>query len=811
VDLSGVAPEEAARRLTFHAVEVEETIARFGAGLDPLVTARVVAARPHPGADRLRLCSVDRGDGAPLEVVCGAPNVAAGQVVCFAPVGATLPGGLSIERRKIRGVESAGMICAEDEMGLGADHDGIVVLPEGTPIGRPLPEVLGLPDAVLEVSGTSITHRPDLWGHVGFARELAALLGRPLRPPTTARAEAALAAAMGPAFPVSIEDPGACRRYLGLLVEGVRNGPSPAWLRRRLVALGQRPIDLLVDLTNLVLLEQGQPLHAFDLARLAGGRIEVRSARAGERLTTLDGTERALDPTDLVIADGEKPVALAGVMGGTGTGCGPSTKALLLESACFDPVRVRRMSARHGLRTEASARFEKGLDPEGTLTAARRFLELLLDACPEARVTRALSDLYPRPAAPREVRLPYDLVRRRLGLRVADSAVRSSLAALGFRVVKEDHHSVLVSVPSWRATKEETIPEDLIEEVGRLMGYDAVLPVPPPAPMRPGGPGPARLLERRLAIAASLDLGWNETKSRAFCGPKDAERLGIPVAAHLALVHPLSEEESLLLLTTVANLLRQAERNQAVEPSGRLWESTRLVVAAGGRGGLPTEIPVLAAVAWEREGGEDPNGRLFLGLLADLRALVARVGATGLAWRDATDEDRLRPSLPPPAWLHTGRRAAFVREGRVVALAGEVRPSVARSFGVAGRAAWAEVDLEALRDVVAPALGGYEPVPRFPASTFDVAVVVPRRTPAAAVEGVIRGAAPREVREVTAFDVFEGPGLPSGTRSLAFTCTLLDPERTLSEEAARALRGRIVAALEGRGWSVRGPGGPGAG
>ncbi|MFV1959486.1 MAG: YtpR family tRNA-binding protein, partial [Planctomycetota bacterium] len=315
VGLGGRSPEQIAHALTFHTAAVE-AIEERGSALAGVVTARVVGVRPHPGADRLRLCRVDRGPGETPEVVCGAPNVAEGQIVCFAREGLKLPNGQVLARRKIRGVESAGMICAEDELGLGEGHEGIIVLDRDTPVGVEVAEVLGARDTVLVVDNPSITHRPDLWGHVGFAREVGALLEEPFTPPRAPRADAAFAEAMGEPFPVEIEDPAACRRYVGGVLEGVTNGPSPWWLRCRLEALGMRSLGLLVDLSNLVMLEQGEPVHAFDVRDLTGGRIVVRRARPGETMRTLDGEERVLEPQDLVIADGERPVALAGVMGG---------------------------------------------------------------------------------------------------------------------------------------------------------------------------------------------------------------------------------------------------------------------------------------------------------------------------------------------------------------------------------------------------------------------------------------------------------------------------------------------------------------
>ncbi len=471
VDLSETPPAALKQRLTFHTAEVEDTEV-LGEGLEAVVTGRVTGVRPHPDADKLRLCTVEAGGDA-IEVVCGAPNVAEGQIIAYAPEGATLPGGegeapITLEAREIRGVLSRGMICSERELGLGESHDGILVLAAETEVGVPITDVLPLTDTIYDIDNVCITHRPDLWGHIGWAREAAALVKqRASLPPV---ADLASLPQEGAPFPVAIDDPSGCRRYVGIVIENLTNGPSPLWLSRRLESLDVRSIDLLVDLTNLVLLEQGQPLHAFDLRDVRGGEIRVRTALPGESLTTLDGEKRTLAPDDLVIADAEGAVALAGVMGAENSEVRADTTAILLESATFDPVRIRRTATRLGIRTEASARFEKNLDPELALQAALRFTQLCLDHVPGARVSRPVADCHPRPVEPIEILLPYSLVRRRLGLRIADTRVRSILGSLGFGAVEEGS-KIRVRVPSWRATKDIERAEDLVEEVGRIEGY----------------------------------------------------------------------------------------------------------------------------------------------------------------------------------------------------------------------------------------------------------------------------------------------------------------------------------------------------
>lgn len=800
VDLSETPPSALKQRLTFHTAEIEGQ-EEVGQGLEGLLTGRVVAVRPHPNADKLRLCTVEAGAD-PIEVVCGAHNVAEGQVIAYAPEGTTLPGGegeapITLEAREIRGVLSRGMICSEREMGLGDDHDGILVLPDDTPVGVPLVEALPLTDTIFDIDNVCITHRPDLWGHVGWAREVGALLNE--KPTFPALAEGDAIPSEGEPFPIAIDDPAGCRRYVGIVIEGLTNGPSPLWLARRLEALGVRSIDLLVDLTNLVLLEQGQPLHAFDLRYVRGGEIRVRPALDGETMTTLDGQARTLVPGDLVIADGEGPVALAGVMGGADSEVREDTTAILLESATFDPVRIRRTSTRLGLRSEASARFEKNLDPELAMQAALRFAQLCLEHMPGCRISRPVSDCHPRPYEPFDIDLPYGMVRRRLGLRVGDYRIRGILSLLGFRAV-EHGEGIRVTVPSWRATKDVERAEDLVEEVGRIAGYHKLAPVAPVAPMIPKLVRPVRAVERKAASILSLERGYAEVKHRSFYGAEDAERVGLGEAAHLMVRNPSSSEHDRLILTCAPGLLRMAAANQHREAAGRLWASSRLFVTRAE--GLPHEHGVLAMLSWDRDDADRPEGGQFLTLLDDLRALLDRMGVDGVTV--ANGARALEAGLPEPVWLHPGRQAVVTRGDTVVAVVGEIAPAVARVWDLAGRAVFAEVRMAPLVAALDEGGSRYEAVLRYPVVPFDVAVVVPRRTPAGDVVAVMRDAVAEQVRDVRVFDVYEGEGIAEGHRSLALRCELFDRARTLSPKAADALRTQITDAFEGRGWSVRG-------
>ncbi|MEQ1894615.1 MAG: phenylalanine--tRNA ligase subunit beta, partial [Planctomycetota bacterium] len=495
VDLSGLTPQDVVQDLTIHTAEVEG-LTRFAPHLADVVVGHVVERAKHPDADKLSVCKVDvgpRGEGQLVQIVCGAANVAQGQRVAVALPGTSLPGDLKIKKSKIRGVESAGMICSERELELSDEHEGIWVLP-GTPaLGTSVAAALGVDDWVIEIDNKSLTHRPDCWGHRGIARELAAIRGRELRaldlrlPKTEA----------GAAYPVRVTSAG-CFRYLGLPITGVTNGRSPDWLRFLLLAVEQRPLDLAVDLSNFVMLDLAQPNHLFDLRRLAADGIEVRDARAGEKTHTLDGVERTLTSEDMLICSGGAPVAIAGVMGGEASKVQADTSELLLEVASFHPTRVRRTAARLGLRTDASARFEKNLDPTLPAQAAAHLVNLLRELQPGIRLPRPAGDAgtWKDPAS--SIALRPARVRAVLGKELPDAAIAGYLDALGLDVTQGERWSV--AIPAARATKDLRIEEDLIEEVGRMHGYGNVAEAPLVVAL-----APAPRDERRALVRAAPD------------------------------------------------------------------------------------------------------------------------------------------------------------------------------------------------------------------------------------------------------------------------------------------------------------------
>jgi len=796
VDLAGVPAEELARRLTAVGLEVEG-LTRLGQGLEGVVAARILTSERHPSAEKLSVTTVDRGGGAPpLQVVCGARNYAVGDMVPLATVGSVLPGGQKIEKAKLRGVESFGMLCSAKELGTDADAGGLLILERGLAPGTPIARALGLDDVLLEVNVTP--NRPDALSHLGVAREVAALLGRPVRPPAPRLAEAGAAA--GTLAQVRIEAPERCARYAARVIEGVRIGPSPAWLARRLEACGVRSISNVVDATNYALLELGHPLHAFDLDRVAGAEIVVRTARPGEKLATLDGKERALDPEDLLICDRDRASALAGVMGGGDSEISAGTSRVLLESAWFAPGGVRRTSRRHALKTEASYRFERGADPGMVVPALDRCAALIAELS-GGTVRPGVVDAHPRPHQAAEVRLRWRRPGELLGTPVAPEEARRILQGLGFAVRGADDEGARFTVPSWRV--DVSIEEDLIEELVRTQGYDRIPEtLPAIAAATPLEPAESRSLARlREALEGA---GFSEAVNFSFVSEPDLAPLrydldgGREGPLCIPLKNPISSDLAVMRTSLVPSLLRNAARNRAQRVEDlRLYEIARVYHprTPGGAGDEPSAeglrlAGVLAGrrapLSWSA-GAEELD---FYDAKGAVEALLEALGLAGVRW-----------SAPGAAWLHPRHSARLAAaDGSALGAVGEIHPRVAQAFELPRGVLAFELSCEALLRAgsLAPQ---HRPIPAFPAVLRDLALVVEEGVQAEAVLAAIR--AEGLVEEAALFDVYRGAPLPAGKKSLAVAIRYRAPDRTLTDAEADAAHGRIVERLRSHP-SVRG-------
>jgi phenylalanyl-tRNA synthetase beta chain len=743
-----------------------------GREIGGVVAARILEVLPHPDADRIRLADVDAGDG-PVRVVCGAPNIEAGMIVPFAPVGARLPGDFTIERRKIRGQTSEGMLCSARELGLGDDHDGILVLPAGAALGTDVREVLDLDDVVFDLSITP--NRPDAMGVIGVARDLAAHFGLPLDVPSPEPGERVeeLDGAT-----VVVDAPDRCPRFVAM-VASVTMGPSPDWMQRRLVLAGMRPISNVVDVTNYVMLERCRPLHAFDLDRLAGRGIVVRLAEPGEKMTTLDGVERALARDDLLICDAERVAqGIAGVMGGAAAEVSEGTTSILLESAYFEPSGIAKTSKRLGLRSEASARFERGVDPNDVAAGAARAMELLGETANARRLPGAI-DVYPQPIERAHITVRTERINQLLGLSLADTEVQALLAPLGIEL-----SGGTATVPTWRPDIEREV--DVVEEIARRVGLHRIRRSVPSSPEKVGGLS-LRQRERRLVADVLIGAGYDEVYTLPLLARADLTKAGVASDAVIEVENPLRVEESILRPSLLPGLLRAVAHNNAHgNPDVALFELGRVFGAPADGDLLPRERLHLAAARAGRvvRTPHEPDRDVCV---YDITAILDVLA-------DALRLSDWRLQSDAPAGFHPARAAAIVVDGAAIGAVGDVDPEVVKAVALPESVVAFEVDVDALLDSDRIARAT-TPISRFPASAIDLAFVVGADVAAGAILRRLRAAGGELLESVRVFDVFRSDALGPEKVSLAFALTFRSPDRTLTDAEVGALRTACIDAV----------------
>src|SRR3989475_6616495 len=776
VDLDGVTPKDAAEVLTRLGVEVESMTL---VDLSQIVIRKVLEQKKHPKSrNDLWIHQVDLGDHV-QQIIAGAPNAVPGSIVPVALPGTTVHNGKLVKDMNIAGEKASGMLASAAELMLGDDHSGILILDRGTP-GAPLTTVIQS-QAIMEAEITS--NRPDEMGHLGVARELGAGLDRPVR-------RDFMPAFTGTAEPpgrdlvkVAIDDPDLCSRYIGGVIKGVKVGPSPEWMQRRLRACGVRPINNIVDTTNYVLLEYAQPLHAFDLNKLIGPEIHVRRARAQEKLLCLDGVERELTSEMLVIADSKRPVAIAGVIGGEESAVTGETTDILLESANFNGPSVRQTSRSLGLRTEASARFERALPPELALAGARRAASLIAELA-GGNVHREWADIYPRPQEPVRVNLRPALIDDVLGTHVPLEEAEAILKRLNFHVKVRGDGEWDVLPPVFRL--DVAIPEDLVEEVGRVYGYDRVAPTLPG--MRherwtPLAPSTDRRLDDGREVLAGA--GFTETWTPALVSGSKLESLRISAHA-MRVVNALSDDMDTLRTSLLPSLIDVAVLNRdRGRVDVRVYEIAEAYLARVGEKNTQPEEPLrLAAIATAGSTADDGR-KAFYRLKGVLDECIAALSGPPCNYQRAAAQ-----------LFHPGRCAAVVMEGRQLGYIGEVHPSVSTGAKLEGRIVAFEVDVEPL--LAAARIPRSQPLPRFPGVERDLAVVVEDTVAAGAVLTSIKELAGDLLEHVRAFDEYRGAQVAEGHKSIAFTLTFRSPERTLTDAEVDKVMSEIKLGLEKR-------------
>jgi len=783
-------PQELADALSMSGTAVDR-VHTLGGGITGVVVADVLEVKPHPNADALMLAVVDDGETV-REVVCGAPNVHAGMKSPFAREGSMLPAVSSkpLKKAKIRGVESAGMLLSAAELGISEDHTGILELAPDAAKGTDVHEILPLEDIVLELEITP--NRPDCMSVVGIAREVSALTGAPLRLPPVELAESPPEA--DTLAKVVLDDPLGCPRYTARAVMGVEIGPSPAWMQRRLTAAGLRPISNVVDVTNYVLLELGQPLHAFDMDLLAERTIIVRRGARGEPMRTLDGVDRQLDEATLVIADPSGPVAIAGIIGGEGSEVTERSTNILIESAHFEPTSILLTSKRLGIRTEASARFERGVDPGGTAFAAARAARLMNELA-GGQIAAGAIDAYPTRIAQREVEMRPSRANKVLGTELGAEAMAAILESLGAQVATGE--TLKVTVPTNRGDLEREI--DLVEEVARINGFDRIPETVPRGGGLAAGLDPRQRMEKQMLFEL-VAQGLSQVVTYSFMNPADLDLLGIAIddsrRAVVTLLNPLAETGECMRTTLLPGLLRVAGGNMnRGNKDLALFEAGRAFISQG-ESVLPVEIDTVGIILagdfypanWSREEAACD----FFDLKGMVENLAEALGIEGLHFAPAAE-----------SFLAPGRGAVVSVGDEHAGYIGQLHPRVASAFDIEG-------DIYACELLAGPLLSAasgslFSAVGRFPNVKVDIAVVVDEGVSAATVERCIRKNGSETLRSVRLFDLYRGPQVAEGAKSLAYALEFGSPEGTLTDEQAHRRLEAVIAALQKElGAAIRG-------
>ncbi|HEY82045.1 MAG TPA: phenylalanine--tRNA ligase subunit beta [Dehalococcoidia bacterium] len=779
IDLT-LPPAELAEKLTMAGIEAGG-IEVIGERWDNVVVGEIVAVKPHPNADRLRLPTVDLGTEQQT-VVCGAPNLRVGDKVAFARVGAELIDGHTgqltrLKPAKIRGVESSGMVCSEKELGISDNHQEILVLPPDAPVGAPLAEYLG--DVILDLEVTP--NRADCLSIIGIAREVAALTGQSLHPPKVSYEESPPPIAEQVA--IEIADPDLCPRYCASLITGVKIAESPQWMQRRLLACGMRPINNIVDITNYVMLELGQPLHAFDYEKIMGRKIIVRRAEEGEIIVSLDGVERTLSHDMLVIADEVRAVAIAGVMGGANSEVTEETTSILLEAASFNPASIHHTSRSLSLPSEASMRFERGIRPELTIPALKRATQLMAELA-GGKVAQGVADVYPGRRKPKPIRLSAEKTKALLGVEFSLEQIVSTLTSLGFECQPASADEIQVTPPYWRGDIQQAV--DLIEEVARIAGYDKIPTTMLSQPLPRQNPAPIIGLRQKIRNSL-IGYGFQEVITYSLTSLEMLRKLR-PEAqplepTPLRLANPMTADQEYLRPTLRANLLAILEANRRHEEDGiRLFELGKVYLVR--EGDLPDEPEVLCGLlsGTREEKSWHGDGSLldFFDAKGVVEGLLAKLGVA--ASFEPSDD----------ASFHPLKQAAIVIGDRRLGVVGELHPKVAAAFDISEPAYLFEIRVTDLLPFTLEHKM-FQPIPRFPPTVRDIALIVDNGVSHQQVVDIIKGFS--LVKQVTIFDVYSGKQVPEGKKSLAYRITYQSPTHTLTDEEVNKVQEQILRKL----------------
>jgi phenylalanyl-tRNA synthetase beta chain len=764
-------PATLQRLITMKTAECEG-IEPAGAHFNNVVAARILSVNSTPKGKN-KSVKIDTGNGRQAVVVCGAPNVRPGLVAPWVPPG-TILGEKRIGRAVIDGIESEGMLASAAELGINRDYSGLLELEHLEP-GQRLPGVA--PDWVIEIDNKSLTHRPDLWGHYGMAREVAAIAGKTLRDPVKPEL---LPQGECP-INVQVAECLLCPRYSALLLEDVKVGPSPLWLQARLENLGFNPINNVVDVTNFVLAELPQPMHAFDADKLAGNTIFVRNARLGEQLRALNGETYELTEADLVIADPVGPIALAGVIGGAESAISETTSRVVLESANFQAASIRLTSARHKLRTDASVRFEKSLDPENTIRGLARTIELLREVCPSIRTVGGLRDIRGPLPRVKPILLPMSFLVRKLGKEVSQSAVCEILTALSFATSETAPDLLTVTVPTWRATKDISLKDDLVEEVGRMIGYDTITPAAPFVPCVVPHSSPMRLYLRQVRAGLALQ-GFTEVYNYSFINEADAKRFFGDISGHVAVQNPIASELTHLRRSLIPGIFKNIISNVRHYPEFRIFEIGNEIHPRNGD--LPDEIVHGVAAIYSIHGDEQDFFELK-------RVVECLFPGSRLVAAEAH------------RYEHPARSAEIEWQGEWIGRIFELHPSLLQEEGIEGRAVLFDVDLQLTEKLSASLVKKYVSLRKYPTSGFDLSVVAERKVPVDSIQEALTKLAGPDLAMIEFIRQYDGPPLPREQKSVSYHLEVGALDHTMSTDEVTEIRNRIIQGMRELGFDLR--------
>ncbi|MEK7680543.1 MAG: phenylalanine--tRNA ligase subunit beta [Patescibacteria group bacterium] len=792
-----VSAEEVAAKLKAATVEVEKVLSQ-GKNLENVVVGKIVSCEKHPNADKLKVCKVGIGNEQ-LQIVCGGSNAREGMLVALGKLGAKVKwhgeGELvELKQTAIRGVDSFGMICASTEIGLGEmfppqEEKEILDLTnlKAKP-GTPLAQAIGLDDAVLEIDNKSLSNRPDLWGHYGIAREVAVLFDKKIKEYKVVKIKPGKEVGLK----VTVEDAKLCPRYMAVAMSGVEVKPSPEWLQKSLLAVGLRPINNIVDITNYVMMDLGQPMHSFDAERLRNSKSQVTNpkivvmrASDGEKFTTLDGKEHILSSEMLVIASEEKTLAIAGVMGGMDSGISNETKTIIFESANFDASSTRKTSTKLGLRTDSSARFEKGLDPNLAEIALQRAVGLVLEICPKAKVASNVADQKKFNLSANQLEISMEFLEKKIGVTLQKKEVVRILSDLGF-AVKAKGNGMLVKIPSWRATKDISIPEDLVEEVLRVYGYNKIGSSMPAFSINPPEENKLRKLERRLKNILVNSLSYTEAYNYSFVSPQMVTKIGDDISKYLELDNPLSQERPFLRRNLLPNLLENVKSNIENYPEVKIFEIGKVFSTkqSGSRVGsnsdnlLPKQDTWLAvAVASKKDDAPFWQSK---------RVLESIFSALNMDFQ-------ILPHDIVQKWEHPSRLALVASGGQTLGVLCEINPSVLQNLGIEQHVGVLQLNLSALADL--PEVGiNYKAIPEFPSVERDLAFKVKKEATHEEIQNALLQMSDL-LKKVELFDVYEGKNIGADYKSMAYHFVYQSPERTLTSTEVDAIQEKTVGIL----------------